>query len=82
MGSALLSRQPEKIMTTVQIAHEVSATTISKIEAMLAETAKTDPNWNGAEFSIERADFTSIPGCESADAVSLLQSINRTIRGE
>ena len=69
-------------MTTVQIAYEVSAASVSKIEALLSETALRDPSWNGAEFNIERADFTCIPDDDSAGAVSLLQSIARTIRGE
>lgn len=69
-------------MTTVQIAYEVPAATVAKIEAHLAETAMSDVNWNGANFKIERADFTCIPEDDSADAVSLFKEINDIIRGE
>ena len=69
-------------MTTVQIAYEVPAATVAKIEAHLAETAIRDINWNGAEFMVERADFTCIPDDDSADAVSLLHEIYGIIRGE
>lgn len=69
-------------MTTIQIAYEVPAATVAKIEAHLDETALRDINWNGAEFKIERDDFTCIPDDDSADAVSLLHEINNIIRGE
>ena len=69
-------------MTTIQIAYEVPAATVAKVEAHLAETAMRDVNWNGANFKIERADFTCIPNDESADAVSLFHEINRIISGE
>lgn len=68
-------------MTIVQIAYEVPAETVAKIEAHLAEVALKDINWNGADFKIERDDFTCIPDDESADAVSLLIEINRIISG-
>lgn len=69
-------------MTTVQIAYEVPASTVAKIEAHLAETAIRDINWNGALFKIERDDFTCIPDDDSAAAVSLLHEINNIIDGE
>ena len=69
-------------MTTVQIAYEVPAATVTEIEVLLAETALRDINWNGANFKIERADFTCIPNDDSADAVSLFKEINSIIRGE
>jgi hypothetical protein len=62
-------------MTRIQIAHEVPANVVEKIETLLEEAARTDPNWNGAEFMIERADFTSIPDDESLDAVCLYRQI-------
>lgn len=68
-------------MTTIQIAYEVPAATVSKIEAHLAEVALHDINGNGAEFVIERDDYTCIPDSESADAISLLQQILRIISG-
>lgn len=69
-------------MTTIQIAYEVPAATVAKIEAHLAEAALRDVSWNGAQFKIERDDFTCIPGDDSAEAVSLLHEINGIIRGE
>lgn len=69
-------------MTTIQIAYEVPNATVAKIEALLAEAAAGDINWNGANFKIERADFTCIPNNDSADAVSLFHEINRIIRDE
>lgn len=69
-------------MTTVQIAYEVPVATVAKIEAHLAETAMRDVNWNGANFKIERADFTCIPEDDSAVAISLFNEIKSIIRGE
>jgi hypothetical protein len=69
-------------MTTIQIAYEVSDAAVARVEALLAEVAATNPNWNGAEFEIERDDFTCIPGSESADAVILLGQIHRAIDGQ
>ena len=69
-------------MITVQIAYEVPSATVAKIEAHLAENAMRDVKWNGANFKIERADFTCIPENDSADAVSLFHEINDIIRGE
>ena len=68
-------------MTTIQIAFEIPAATVSKIEAHLAETARRDINWNGANFQIERDDFTCIPEDESAKAVTLLHEIFNIIDG-
>lgn len=72
----------EMKMTTIQIAYEVPAATVAKIETHLAETALRDINWNGVKFKIERDDFTCIANDDSADAVSLLHEINSIIRGE
>ena len=69
-------------MTTIQIAYEIDAAAVARVEALLEEVAKQDVNWNGAEFVIERDDFTCIPGNESADAVLLLRQIERAISGE
>lgn len=68
-------------MTIVQIAYEVPAATVAKIEAHLAETALRDINWNGADFKIERDDFTCIVDDESASAVCLLGEIHDIIAG-
>lgn len=69
-------------MTTIQIAYEVSDEAVARVEALLCEVAMRDPNWNGANFQIERDEFTCIPDDESADAVILLRQIERAICGE
>lgn len=68
-------------MTIIQIAAEVPAATVAKIEAHLAETA-LNVDWNGAEFEIERDDFTCIPDDDSAEAAALLCEIQHIIQGE
>lgn len=68
-------------MTTIQIAHEVPAAAVAKIEALLDEAALLDPNWNGEKFSIERDDYTCIPDDNSPEAVSLLREIFGIIDG-
>lgn len=47
-------------MTTIQIAYEVSAATVAKIEQLIEHVALSDINWNGAAFKIERSEFTCI----------------------
>ena len=69
-------------MTTVQIAYEVPAATVAKVEAHLSEVALRNIAWNGAKFRIERDDYTCIPEDDSADAVSLLREINDIIADE
>ncbi len=69
-------------MTTIQIAYDVPANAVARVEALLAEVATRDVNWNGADFRIERDDFTCILDNESANAVSLLNQINRAIAEE
>ncbi len=68
-------------MTTIVIAHDVQDDKIHKIEELLRDVELRDVNWNGAEFEIERGDFTCIPGDESADAVKLLNKIQEIISG-
>lgn len=66
-------------MTTINIAYEVPKAVIADIQNLLDETARTDINWNGASFKIERDDFTCIPDDESPDAVILLRQIHDLI---
>lgn len=75
------TRGKEQKMTTIQIAYEVPAATVAKIEAHLADVAMRDINWNGAGFEIERDDYTCIPDDDSADAVALLHDIFNIIEG-
>lgn len=62
-------------MTTINIAYEVPKAVIADIQNLLDKTARTDINWNGADFKIERDDFTCIPDNESPDAAILLRQI-------
>lgn len=68
--------------TIIQIAFEESAEAVARVQHLLDETALRNPNWNGAEFTIERDDFTCIPDREDADAVSLFYDIQRALRNE
>lgn len=69
-------------MTIVQIAHEVPADAVARVQAMLAETLLRDVAWSGDSFEIERADFTCIPDAEEIKGTILLQDIYRAIDGE
>lgn len=70
-------------MAIIQIATEVPAATVAKIEAHLAETALRNVNWNGVKFILQRDDYTCIPGDDvSVDAAALLYEIQRIIQGE
>lgn len=68
-------------MTTIQIAYEVPAATVAKIQAHLDHVAITDCNWGGVDFQIERDDYTCISDDDSAAAVSLLHEIFAIIGG-
>ena len=68
-------------MTIIQIAYDVPAETVAKIVAHLDHVAETDPDWNGAEFVIERDECTCIPA-ETYDSATLLSSINDIISGQ
>jgi hypothetical protein len=69
-------------MATVQIAYEVSPAALARVKALLADVAVHDCNWNGADFRIERGDFTCLPDDDSADAVGLLGKIQAAIGNE
>jgi hypothetical protein len=66
--------------TTIAIAHEIDATAVARVQALLNETALRDPNWNGAEFEIVRDDYTCIPADESYNAAALLNRIQAVIQ--
>ncbi|MGI4812002.1 MAG: hypothetical protein ACRYG5_06690 [Janthinobacterium lividum] len=71
-------------MTIINIDYAVPADAIAKIEAHLAEVAMRDPDWNGAEFTIERDDYTCISGddVDKLKGAQLLVGIQRIICGE
>jgi hypothetical protein len=68
-------------MTTVVISYDVQDDKLKEIEVLLNDVAIRDANWNGAQFEIERGDFTCIPDDECADAVKLLNKIEAIIFG-
>ncbi len=68
--------------TIIQIAYEECPTAVERVRALLEEVALRDPNWNGAEFEIERDDFTCIPDRDDAAAVILYRKICAVLRGE
>ncbi len=65
----------------IQISHDVGAEELHRVRDVLNHAQTYDPNWNGAVFELERDDFTCIPGREDADAVQLLNRIQRAIDG-
>ena len=68
-------------MTTVVIGSEVPEAKVAEVQAYLDSVAMRDVNWNGAEFVIERGDYTYIADDESANAVSLLIGVREVIFG-
>lgn len=69
-------------MTTIQIAYEVSPAALARVKALLDEVALHDCNWSGADFRIEREDWTGIADDDSANACILLNQIHAAIDGE
>jgi len=69
-------------MTTIQIAYDVTPAAVERVRTLLDDVALRDPNWNGAEFVIERDDYTCIPDRDDADACALLASIHHALRDD
>lgn len=69
-------------MTTVQIARDVSDEAFQKIQAYLDDLVLTDPDWNGAEITLERDDYTCIPDNSSEDAMVVMVAINHIIAAD
>lgn len=67
-------------MTTVQIAYDVPAETVAKVQAHLEEVAARDVDWNGAAFEIERSEYTCIAeDVDQYNGTRLLYAIFRII---
>lgn len=75
MAERVLIELSPSSATKINIAYDVPAEAVEKIKAHLAEVAAFDPNWNGANFEIEREDFTCIPDDDTPDAAALLRTI-------
>lgn len=68
-------------MTIIRIAYEESPEAVARVEKLLEEAAKYDPNWNGADFQIVRDDYTSMDD-DSYDAVALFGQVQAALSGE
>ena len=68
--------------TTVYIERGVGAEVVAEIQALLDEVALRDPNWNGANFVIERGDYTEVDDKDEYVAAELYNQIVAVIRGE
>lgn len=68
--------------TTVYIERGVGAEVVAEIQALLDEVALRDPNWNGANFVIERGDYTEVDDKDEYAAAELYNQIVAVIRGE
>jgi protein tyrosine/serine phosphatase len=66
--------------TIINISYDVNDETVTRIEEHLENVALRDVNWNGANFEIERDEFTSIED-DSYDAARLLNEIQAIIDG-
>ena len=68
--------------TTVYIERGVGAEVVAEIQALLDEVALRDPNWNGANFVIERGGYTEVDDKDEYAAAELYNQIVAVIRGE
>ena len=62
-------------MTTIYIEHGTSQETREALEAALAEQAKRNPAWNGADFKIGYAETVWIDTDDVMDGAVLLHNI-------
>ena len=69
-------------MTTIRISYDVSAATVAQIQEHLDQVAVTDPNWNGADFRIERDEHTCVEARDGYAGAALLSSIHSIISGQ
>lgn len=70
-------------MNTINIAYTESTESVERIRQALDEVTRTDPNWNGADFQIERTDYTSVDTDDEIAGMQLLQEVIFPIlRGE
>ena len=63
-------------MTIIYIPYDTPETAVYRLEASLAETAKSDINWNGATFQIIRTDLaTSVTCWDEYSGAQLLREV-------
>lgn len=68
-------------MITIHIEDSASQEAVDRVRAHLDEVVLRDINFNGAEFEIERDDFTWIDA-EGYDAAALLNNVQRILSAE
>ena len=66
--------------TIIKIAYEIDEKVVSAIETHLETVPRSDVNWNGAQFIIERDDFTWIDGTDEINDTILLDQIHDILR--
>jgi hypothetical protein len=69
-------------MTIIQIAYEVPADAVARVEQVLDTARLTNPAWNGADFRIEREEYTCMPNNYSYDANALFSQIQAAIANQ
>lgn len=62
-------------MATIKVAYDVTAKAFAAIEALAVETVENDVNWNGAEISVERDDFTCVDCKDEIAGTALLNKV-------
>ena len=66
--------------TIIKIAYEIDEKVVSAIKTHLESVRLGDVNWNGAQFIIERDDFTWIDGTDEINDTILLDQIHDILR--
>lgn len=63
----------------IQIADSVSEAAVARVQTLLDDVSHRNVNFNGVTFTIERADYTCIPGANSYDKSALFAQIQAAI---
>lgn len=67
-------------MATIHIDYAASKEAVARVRAHLDDLALRDVNWNGADFEIERDDYTWIEGGDSYKSAALLNDVQRILQ--
>ena len=62
-------------MATIKVAYDVSDKAFEAIEALAVETVETGVNWDGAEISVERDDYTCVECNDEIAGTALLREV-------
>ena len=66
-------------MTTAIITVDADKAAATRVQAALDQFAKTNPNWSGATFQVERGEFTAVDYHGHNHAEELMPIIYRAI---